>query len=119
MFLFRELLFTQSVQNIKLPGKFREFTITDGTQFNFHDDLACVDIKVQVALQFEVCWGRSEVFLSHYGLNYQSEVVAEFGPLRGPRCRDDFHTDNSRSGTNIDTDLNKTLRFSGSSCLPA
>ncbi len=50
--------------------------------------IACVEIKVQVVLQFEVCHGRSEVLLSGYGLNYQSEVVAEFGPLRGPRRRD-------------------------------
>ena len=49
--------------------------------------IACVEIKVQVVLQFEVCWGRSAVLLSQYGLNYQSEVVAEFGPLRGPRRR--------------------------------
>ena len=39
-------------------------------------------------LQFLVCWGRREVRLSQYGLNYQSEVVSEFEPLRGPRCRD-------------------------------
>ena len=50
--------------------------------------MACVEIKVQVVLQFEVCHGRSEVLLSGYGLNYQSEVVAAFGPLRGPRRRD-------------------------------
>ena len=47
--------------------------------------MACVVFKVQVVLQFEVCHGRSEVLLSGYGLNYQSEVVAEFGPKPGPR----------------------------------
>ena len=29
-----------------------------------------------------------EVFLSQYGRGYHSEVVAEFGPLGGPRRRD-------------------------------
>ena len=50
----------------------------------------CVASKVQVVLQFEVCRGLGEVLLSQYGLNYQSEVVSKFGPLRGPRCRDNL-----------------------------
>ena len=50
--------------------------------------IACVEIKVQVVLQFEVCHGRSEVLLSGYARVYLSEVVSEFEPLRGPRCRD-------------------------------
>ena len=45
----------------------------------------CVDIKVQLVLQFEVCWGLGEVFLSILGRVYLSEIVSEFGPLRGPR----------------------------------
>ena len=40
------------------------------------------------ALQFWVCCGLSEVLLSVLGRVYPSEVVSEFGPLRGPRCRD-------------------------------
>ena len=44
--------------------------------------MACVEIKVQVVLQFEVCRGLGEVLLSPYGL---SEIVAEFGPKPGPR----------------------------------
>ena len=39
-------------------------------------------------LQFEVCRGRSEVLLSGYGRVYQRDVVSEFGPKPGPRCRD-------------------------------
>ena len=49
-----------------------------------------VDIKVQRVLQFVVCWGLREVLLSGYGRGYLSEVVSEFGPLRGPRRRDNL-----------------------------
>ena len=42
---------------------------------SFGGGAACVASKVQVVLQFGVCWGRSAVLLSQYGL---SEVVAEF-----------------------------------------
>ena len=42
----------------------------------------CVEIKVQLVLQFEVCCGLGEVFLSILGRGYLSEIVAEFGPLR-------------------------------------
>ena len=38
----------------------------------------CVAIKVQVVLQFVVCWGLREVFLSLYGRGYRSERVSEF-----------------------------------------
>ena len=48
----------------------------------------CVDIKVQLVLQFGVCWGLGEVLLSILGRGYLSEIVSEFGPLRGPRRRD-------------------------------
>ena len=41
--------------------------------------------KVQLVLQFWVCWGLREVLLSGYGRGYLSEIVSEFGPLRGPR----------------------------------
>ena len=34
------------------------------------------------------CRGLREVRLSGCGRLYLSEVVSEFGPLRGPRCRD-------------------------------
>ena len=40
------------------------------------------------ALQFGVSRGRSAAWLSGYGLNYQREVVSEFGPRPGPWCRD-------------------------------
>jgi len=40
----------------------------------------CVASKVQVVLQFEVCWGLREVLLPQYGRGYPSEVVSEFGP---------------------------------------
>ena len=40
------------------------------------------------ALQFVVSRGRSAAWLSGYGLNYQREVVSEFGPRPGPWCRD-------------------------------
>ena len=50
--------------------------------------MACVEIKVQVVLQFGVCRGRSEVLLSGYGRLYERDVVSEFGPKPGPRCRD-------------------------------
>ena len=46
-------------------------------------------------LQFLVCRGLREVLLSGYGRVYLSEIVSEFGPKPGPRCRDslvDFHT---------------------------
>ena len=39
-------------------------------------------------LQLEVCRGLGEVLLSGYGRGYLSEVVSEFGPKPGPRCRD-------------------------------
>ena len=42
-------------------------------------------VKLQAVLQFGVRRGLGEVFLSRV---YLLEVVAEFGPLRGPRCRD-------------------------------
>ena len=58
------------------------------TSINAVKHMACVDIKVQVVLQFEVCRGRSEVLLSGYGRLYQRDVVSEFGPKPGPRCRD-------------------------------
>ena len=52
---------------------------------------ACVASKVQVVLQFEVCRGRSEVFLSILGRLYLSEVVSEFDagtlPVRGARLQ--------------------------------
>ena len=44
-----------------------------------------MDIKVQLVLQFWVCRGRREVRLALRGRVYLSEVVSEFGPLRGPR----------------------------------
>ena len=44
-----------------------------------------MEIKVQLVLQFEVCWGLGEVFLSILGRVYLSEIVSEFGPRRGPR----------------------------------
>ena len=50
--------------------------------------MACVEIKVQVVLQFEVCRGRSEVLLSGYGRVYLSEIVSGFGPKTWPRCQD-------------------------------
>ena len=48
----------------------------------------CVDIKVQLVLQFGVCWGLGEVRLAPGGRVYLSEIVSEFGPLRGPLRRD-------------------------------
>ena len=39
-------------------------------------------------LQFEVCCGLREVFLSQYGREYPSEIVSEFGPKTWPRCRE-------------------------------
>ena len=50
--------------------------------------MACEEIKVQVVLQFGVCRGSREVLLSEYGRVYPSEVVSEFEPKPGPRCRD-------------------------------
>ena len=38
----------------------------------------CVASKVQVVLQFVVCWGLGEVFLSILGRGYPSEIVSEF-----------------------------------------
>ena len=52
------------------------------------------EIKVQLVLQFEVCRGRREVFLSQYGRVHRSGIVSEFG------SRDslvDFHTGEDRS----------------------
>ena len=40
--------------------------------------MTCVDIKVQLVLQFVVSRGRSEVFLSILGRVYLSEVVSKF-----------------------------------------
>ena len=51
-----------------------------------NDALLCVETSR--ALQFRVCCGLSEVLLSMLGRVHLSEVVAEFGPLRGPRRRD-------------------------------
>ena len=43
---------------------------------------ACVDIKVQLVLQFGVSRGLGEVLLAPVGRVYLSGIVAEFGPLR-------------------------------------
>ena len=48
----------------------------------------CVASKVQLVLQFGVSLPCDEVLLAPVGRVYQRDVVAEFGPLRGPRCRD-------------------------------
>ena len=57
------------------------------TEFMFSTQ-TCVVIQGQVGLQFEVCWGLGEVRLAPVGRVYLSEIVAAFGPLRGPRRRD-------------------------------
>ena len=44
--------------------------------------------RVQVVLQFGVARGRSELPLALRRRGYLSGIVSEFGPLRGPRCRD-------------------------------
>ena len=49
---------------------------------------ACVEIKVQLVLQLGVSRGLREVLLAPVGRVYLSEIVSEFGPLRGPRRRD-------------------------------
>ena len=59
---------------------------------------ACEDIKVQVVLQFGVCRGLREVFLSQYGRGYPSEIVSEFEPKPGPRGA----TARTRRGARID-----------------
>ena len=60
------------------------------TSINAVKHMACVEIKVQVVLQFEVCRGRREVLLSPYGL---SEIVAEFELKTSvPRQRDRSHS---------------------------
>ena len=48
----------------------------------------CVESKVQLVLQFGVSRGLREVLLAPVGRVYLSEIVSEFGPLRGPRRRD-------------------------------
>ena len=48
---------------------------------------SCEEIKLQAPFNL-VCRDRSEVLLSPYGLNYQSEVVAEFELKTWPWCRD-------------------------------
>ena len=45
-------------------------------------------VKLQFVLQSGVSRGRSEVFLSLLGRVHPSEIVSEFGPKPGPRCRD-------------------------------
>ena len=40
------------------------------------------------ALQFGVSRGLSELLLAPVGRVYLSEIVSEFGPKPGPRCRD-------------------------------
>ena len=49
---------------------------------------ACVDIKVQLVLQFGVSRGLREILLAPVGRLYQRDVVSKFGPKPGPRCRD-------------------------------
>ena len=48
----------------------------------------CVDIKVQLVLQFGVSRGLREVLLAPVGRVYLSEIVSKFEPKPGPRCRD-------------------------------
>ena len=45
--------------------------------------IACVEIKVQVVLQFEVCHGRSEVLLSGYGRVYSRRSCPSLGRSEG------------------------------------
>ena len=49
-----------------------------------------VEIKVQLVLQFGVARGSREVLLAPVGRVYLSGIVSEFGPLRGPRRRDNL-----------------------------
>ena len=49
-----------------------------------------MEIKAQLVLQSGVSRGLREVLLSGYGRVYPSEIVSKFGPLRGPRCRDNL-----------------------------
>jgi hypothetical protein len=44
--------------------------------------------KTSIALQFGVSRGLCDVLLALRGRGYPSEVVSEFGPKPGPRCRD-------------------------------
>ena len=48
----------------------------------------CVDIKVQLVLQFGVSRGLREVLLAPVGRVYLSEIVSKFEPKTWPRCRD-------------------------------
>ena len=44
--------------------------------------------NLKVCFNLRVCRGVREVFFSQYGRVHRSEVVSEFGPKPGPRCRD-------------------------------
>ena len=48
----------------------------------------CVEIKVQLVLQFGVSRGLREVLLAPVGRVYLSEIVSKFEPKTWPRCRD-------------------------------
>ncbi len=50
--------------------------------------MTCVEIKVQLVLQFGFSRGLREVLLAPVGRVYQRNVVSEFGPKTRPRCRD-------------------------------
>ena len=58
----------------------------------------CVEIKVQLVLQFGVSRGLREVLLAPVGRVYLSEIVSKLEPKTWPRCRNnsqslvDFHT---------------------------
>ena len=45
-------------------------------------------VRKSTPLQFGVSRGRSEVLLAPRGRVYLSEIVSEFGPKPGPRCRE-------------------------------
>ena len=44
--------------------------------------------NLKLCFNLRVCRGVREVFFSQYGRVHPSEVVSEFEPKPGPRCRD-------------------------------
>ena len=64
---------------------------------NFAIDAVFCGVELQVLLQFGVCRGSREVFLSLLGRVHRSEVVSEFGPRSRNNSLVDVHTGQGRA----------------------
>ena len=79
----------------KAHERHKEITLRNKKREMMEAFTVLISVNLQVELQFVVCCCCSEVFLYGYGRVGRSGVVAEFGPLGWPRCRDSSHSTRS------------------------